>query len=62
MCFCPFYPCMDERTGGRIAEKGIWSCQDCTLVHCSSISFMIMDGLMNGESLSEVWKKAERLL
>jgi len=53
---------MDERTGGRIVENGMWSCQDCILVHCSSISFMIMDGLMNGESLSEIWKKAERLL
>lgn len=52
---------MEERTGGRIVESE-WSCEDCIIVHCSSVSSIIVDGLMNGETLAVVWKKAERLL
>jgi Zn-finger protein len=62
LCFCPFYPCMDETTGGRVDESGEWSCQDCFVVHCPDVSAMIVDALMIGETISEAWKKVERLL
>jgi threonine-phosphate decarboxylase len=62
LCFCPFYPCLDERTLGRIVEGGEWSCQDCITVHCPVVATMIVDGLMKEETLSKVWKKVERLL
>ena len=36
-CFCPFYPCEDEQTGGewvKTKEGGrIWGCSDCYWVH-----------------------------
>ncbi|MCQ2070071.1 MAG: cobyric acid synthase [archaeon] len=35
-CYCPYYPCNDERLGkfveGRRGQK-IWSCEDCLLIH-----------------------------
>jgi Zn-finger protein len=37
-CFCPFYPCLDELTGGRhVVSKrtgrDIWSCKRCNWIH-----------------------------
>jgi histidinol-phosphate aminotransferase len=37
ICFCPFYPCLDNLTGGkyvrgRLGGK-VWSCADCTWIH-----------------------------
>ncbi len=37
-CFCPFYPCLDERTGGKYVTgrrtgKEVWSCKGCRWVH-----------------------------
>ena len=33
-CYCPFYPCGDESTGGKwIKNKGVWSCEDCYWIH-----------------------------
>ncbi len=35
-CFCPFYPCEDERLGKNIVgKKGtrVWSCKDCRWIH-----------------------------
>lgn len=37
-CFCPFYPCGDESTGGRyvVSEKtgkDVWSCKNCEWIH-----------------------------
>jgi len=60
-CFCPFYPCMDPRTGGRV-EGGDWCCEACTVVHQQEISETIMDALMKGEDLSVAWRKLEGML
>lgn len=62
LCFCPFYPCMDERTNGRVGKSGDWSCQDCLVVHCPDAAVMVVDALMIGETVSEAWKKVESLL
>jgi precorrin-3B C17-methyltransferase len=33
-CYCPFYPCGDQSTGGHwIKEKGVWSCEGCKWIH-----------------------------
>lgn len=49
-CFCPFYPCNDERTGGKYVEsstgKMVWSCVDCTIVHEPEVAEEILVALM----------------
>ncbi len=41
-CFCPFYPCEDERTGGEWMKKKeggrIWDCSDCFWIHKSEVA------------------------
>ncbi|MEK7375581.1 MAG: CbiX/SirB N-terminal domain-containing protein [Candidatus Margulisiibacteriota bacterium] len=36
-CYCPFYPCLDEKKGGFIfstrRKKDIWSCKSCNWIH-----------------------------
>ena len=61
LCFCPFYPCRDERTGGRMVE-GAWDCRSCSIIHRPEVAAMVLDGLMKGEALESVWKKLEALL
>ena len=60
-CYCPFYPCQESRTGGRWEERE-WSCRDCVLVHRSEVSEMMLDALLRGEEMGEVWRRVERLL
>jgi Zn-finger protein len=60
-CFCPFYPCLEERTGGR-AEAGDWCCERCNLIHLPEVAETVMDGLVQGRGLIEVWRRVERLL
>lgn len=61
LCFCPFYPCMDERTKGHMDGEA-WCCESCNVIHRPEISGVIMDALMAGEALSDVWKRVEGLL
>ena len=61
LCFCPFYPCRDERTGGR-EKEGTWCCEDCLIVHRPNVAEMIMDELMKGQSVPQAWKALEELL
>ncbi|MEA2045119.1 MAG: cysteine-rich small domain-containing protein [Euryarchaeota archaeon] len=60
-CFCPFYPCFEPRTGGRF-EDGTWSCECCTVIHREDVAEMVMDSLMQGEALDDIWKKVAKLL
>lgn len=35
-CYCPFYPCMDERFGKRTLRKRgdeVWDCSPCVMIH-----------------------------
>lgn len=61
-CFCPFYPCENERTGGKWIESSrggrIWSCVDCHLVHNKEIAQKILDCLMQEGSTDELVKVA----
>jgi len=61
LCFCPFYPCLDERTGGFF-DKGEWSCSNCTLIHKKEVSDAVLDALVMRGELRAAWKKLERYL
>lgn len=61
LCFCPFYPCNDPRTGGQETD-GSWSCKSCLIVHRSDVAERILDALMKDETTSSVWKRLEGLL
>ncbi|NPV61100.1 MAG: hypothetical protein HPY61_00440 [Methanotrichaceae archaeon] len=61
LCFCPFYPCMDDRFGGYL-EDGVWCCRNCTIVHLPEVSNMILDALMDGQSSEDLWKRLVAVL
>jgi hypothetical protein len=45
-CFCPFYPCEDEQTGGEWVEKvdggRIWGCSKCFWIHRSDVAKAVL--------------------
>ncbi len=61
LCFCPFYPCKDGRTGGK-EERGEWICESCHLVHRKEVSDAVLDALVMRNDLRAAWKKLERFL
>jgi len=64
-CFCPFYPCKDERLGKYVEKTtgGIaWSCVDCNIIHEPDVAQEVLDSLLAGDDLSEAWKIIERRL
>jgi threonine-phosphate decarboxylase len=58
-CFCPFYPCEDTRTGGKLITKStggtVWSCIDCRLIHEEKIAEKVLVELMKNKKLKDVW-------
>ena len=64
-CFCPFYPCKDERLGKYVKTTSgevAWSCIDCDITHQKDIVREILDRLLASDELSKVWKIIERRL
>ncbi len=61
LCFCPFYPCEDDRTGGRVMD-GTWCCEGCLIIHRPDVAGMVLDALLQGEAVPDVWMKLEALL
>ncbi|OPY50540.1 MAG: Cysteine-rich small domain protein [Methanosaeta sp. PtaU1.Bin112] len=61
LCFCPFYPCREKRTGGR-EKDDTWCCENCIIIHQPEVAAMVLDSLMNGEEIKSVWKKLEARL
>jgi threonine-phosphate decarboxylase len=59
-CFCPFYPCDNEKTGGELIQKStggtVWSCAKCNLIHRGDIADKVLKALMEGKKIKEVWK------
>jgi Zn-finger protein len=45
-CFCPFYPCEEEQTGGAWVKRReggrIWSCSYCFWIHNSEVADELM--------------------
>lgn len=64
-CFCPFYPCKDELTGGKwiTGSSGnlVWSCLDCTLIHQPEVVKKLVPLLsekgFNNQNLKYTWEK-----
>ncbi|HID19354.1 MAG TPA: hypothetical protein EYP28_00210 [Methanophagales archaeon] len=62
-CFCPFYPCEDEQTGGewvKTKEGGrIWSCSDCFWMHKSEVAKALMEEFKRHEidSVDDIEKR-----
>ena len=66
-CYCPFYPCKDERGGGKYIQssKGgqVWSCADCYIPHIPSVVEKIMEGLMEDGNTEDILKNEwERIM
>lgn len=69
-CFCPFYACEDERTGGKWVERSsggqVWSCVDCHIMHNPDIVQRILDILMETgdteENLQIAWEQVVKPL
>jgi threonine-phosphate decarboxylase len=61
-CFCPFYACNDERTGGKWIDSAtggkVWSCEHCTLLHQPQVAEKILDVLMEDGDTDENIRKA----
>ncbi len=54
-CYCPFYPCEDDRTGGRRKSssrtgKEVWTCIDCTWVHGKEVAQDLAEAV-NGDNM-----------
>jgi len=58
LCFCPFYPCRDERTGG-LGKDGAWCCERCHVIHDPDTVRLVLDALMQGEPPAAVWRRLE---
>lgn len=62
-CYCPFYPCEDDRGGGKYVQssKGgqVWSCAGCYIPHIPSVVEKMMEGLMDDEDETEEVLKRE---
>ncbi|WP_164997920.1 aminotransferase class I/II-fold pyridoxal phosphate-dependent enzyme [Methanolobus psychrotolerans] len=64
-CFCPFYACKEEKTGGKWIESStggqVWSCEHCTLLHRPKVAKMVLDVLMadgdTDENIRRAWKE-----
>lgn len=62
LCYCPFYPCEDERTGGVFIKSSrgngqVWSCTHCYIPHMTAVADKIMDYLMVDEDETGVMIK-----
>ncbi len=48
-CFCYFYPCLDNYTGGKFIEREdgslVWSCIDCIWVHRKDVANILIKKL-----------------
>ncbi|MDH5806602.1 MAG: aminotransferase class I/II-fold pyridoxal phosphate-dependent enzyme [Candidatus Verstraetearchaeota archaeon] len=51
LCFCPFYPCLDGRTGGKFIDREsggiVWSCIDCLWVHRIEVADKVLKEIAN---------------
>ncbi len=53
-CYCPFYPCGNERLGKYIAAKDgrkVWSCERCSWIHKRDVVEGIFKMLRSGNNM-----------
>ncbi len=56
-CYCPFYPCMEEATGGqrKLSNKSgreVWSCKNCTWIHLPRNAERLFVGMHSNSAVS----------
>ena len=59
-CFCPFYPCGDESTGGKWIKGTTWSCEDCSWIHRTGVASRVLReikrlGINKPEDIDKSW-------
>ncbi|HIP16089.1 MAG TPA: hypothetical protein EYG77_02665 [Methanothermococcus okinawensis] len=64
-CFCPFYPCYDEKLGEFITRKDgnkIWSCIKCSWIHRPDVACEVLKEILEvtrGKNTAEALKVFE---
>jgi Zn-finger protein len=59
-CYCPFYPCGNNRTGGGILDKRgkeVWDCKRCEIIHKRSTAKKILNALIKRRNIQHISKK-----
>lgn len=61
-CYCPFYPCKNEDTGGKWFETNnckIWDCTYCYVVHYSDVVKLLKldPDEKDKDRINEAWEK-----
>ena len=59
-CFCPFYPCRDESTGGKWIKGTSWSCENCRWIHRTKVAGRVLKeirelGINKPEDIDRSW-------
>jgi len=66
-CFCPFYPCEDEQTGGELVIRKdgsrIWGCSECYWIHNSEVANALLETFkaLGIENVDDIEKRREEL-
>jgi threonine-phosphate decarboxylase len=59
-CFCPLYPCENEKTGGEFVQKStggmVWSCAKCEIIHKGKTAEKVLKALMEGREIKDIRK------
>jgi Zn-finger protein len=42
--------------------EGEWSCESCTVLHRPEVAEMVMERLVRGDDLEEIWREVEKWL
>ncbi len=57
LCFCPFYPCLDDLTGGAFVRRDnggiVWGCKGCGWVHRTEVADAVLDRLSSMDMRSD---------
>lgn len=65
-CYCPFYPCGDESTGGKWIRGAIWSCEDCDWIHRTKVASKVLEemkdlGINKPEDIEKEWIRLNKV-
>lgn len=69
-CFCPFYPCEDEKFGKFIESRRgseVWDCSDCLFIHRREVACFVLDEIRRtgfeecgDERMAEIFSDAKK--
>ncbi len=56
-CFCPFYPCKDQQTGGEWLKRkdgtSVWNCTHCYWIHRFEVASVLLE-IIRGRGIKRV--------